>query len=293
LIAAALRRYLGFLRRGLTEGAQWRLLLWWVVASALPALVVGLPLVAALDEKLDGLVDGADLSHNRTILLALELVAELRDAAAPIGGAAMVAAMLWLALVPWLHALFIAAARAPQPLRLGELVHGALAGYWRMVRLGLFALLPLGIALGAIALLLRAVQHFGERAVLEADVKHLRWAALFAGALIFAWAGAAVDAARAWLALHPSKRSAFKALWRGCRIALRHPLRAIGVYLGVALPGVILLLIVAAARVTMSTAGNGGMLGAMLLTQVLVAIAAWSHYARQFATLAWVRELAA
>jgi hypothetical protein len=288
---AGLARFLGWLRQGMAAALQWHLILWWLGVTALPALLLGIPLVSALDGQLDNALHAADWSRDQTVLLASDLAYQLRETALPLAGAGAVAGLLLLLLVPLLNAMFIAAARAPAPLQLGELLRGAVANYWRMVRLAVFALIPLGIALGLAALLMKAVHRYDEHAILEADVQHLRWLALAAGALLYAWASACVDAARAWLALHPTRRSAFQALWRGAKLVVRHPLRGIGLYLGIAVPALVLVLLAAALRLAMSTAGDGGMLGGLLLTQGLVAITAWMHYARQFAMLAWLREM--
>jgi len=241
-VKAALLRYLDLLRQGVRAAAQWRLLLWWVAITAIPALLVALPLVAALDGQLDHALQAADLAREQNPLLMLELVHLLRGAGMALAGSGALAGVLLLLLAPLLNAMFIAAARAPAPPGLGDLLRGASANYWRMLRLGLFALVPLGIAAGVAALLMKGVQHYSEHAILEADVTHLRWLALAGGAALYAWASAGVDAARAWLALHPS-------------------------------------------------AGDAGMLGGFLLTQAIVAITAWMHYARQFAMAAWWREV--
>jgi hypothetical protein len=289
--AGRLEAYLRLLRRGLADAAQWRLALWWILLSAVPTLALALPLVAALDGQLDTVLHSVEMARDQIFVLGMELAFELRHAGEPLAGAGIVAGLLWLFLVPLLNAMFLVAARAPVALRLGELLRGALANYWRMLRLGLFALVPVGIALGTLGLLMKALGLYSEHAILEADVDHLRWLALAVGFLLFAWASAGIDAGRAWLALHPSKRSAFKALWRGCKLVLRHPLRGIGIYLGVAVPALIALALLALLRLSISTAGDWGMLGGLLLTQVLVALCAWMHYARQFAMLAWLRAV--
>lgn len=291
MIAGKLGVYLRLLRRGLVDAAQWRLLLWWLVLCAVPTLVLALPLVAALDSQLDTALHVAQMAHEQLILLLSEVGYHLRDAGAPLAGAGIVAGLLWLALVPLLHGMFLVAARAPVPPRLGELLRGGLSQYWRMVRLGLFALVPIGVALGIFAGLSKAVQHYAEHAILESDVEHRQWLVYALGVLLFAWASAGIDAGRAWLALHPTRRSAFKALWRGGKLVLRHPLRGIGIYLGVAVPALVLLLVVVVLRATMSTSGDWGMAGGFVLTQIFVLLAAWMHYARQFAMLAWVRGL--
>lgn len=283
-------RFLGWLRQGMRTALQWRLIVWWIGITALPTLMVGIPLVSALDGQLDKALHAADWSRDQTVLLALDLVFSLRDAALPLAGAGAVAGAMLLLLAPLLNALFIAAARAPSPLRSGELLRQGVSSYWRMLRLAVLGLIPLGIALGIAAVLMNAVHRYDGHAIVEADVRHLRWLALAASALLYAWASACVDAARAWLALHPSKRSAFQALWRGCRFVMRHPLRGVGLYLGVVIPALLPLLLVAGVRVAMPTAGDGAMLAGLLLTQVIVAITAWMHYARQFAMLAWLRE---
>jgi len=153
----------------------------------------------------------------------------------------------------------------------------------------LVALLPLGIALGLAALAMKGVTRYAEHAILESDVNHLRWAARALALLLLAWADAGIDAGRAEFALHPSRRSAFLAWWRGFKLVWRQPLRALGLYLAYSVLGLLAAFLVAWVQTAVPGGSVGGFLLGLLLTQVLVACMAWMHYARLFGLHALAR----
>ena len=208
-----------------------------------------------------------------------------------ISGSAEMAALLLFILIPFLNGAFVASARTAAPVRLAELIRESLRQYGPMFRMMFMALLPLAIAGVVEWATMKGVKHYGEHAILASDVQHLKWVAIAVSLVVFAWADASIDAARASLALNPNKRSAIKAWWRGLKLVVVHPLRSLVLYVAVTAIAAILLALVAAFRLHMSATSFWGFLFALLITQLLVAVTAWMHYARLFGMLELTRAL--
>jgi hypothetical protein len=286
-------QFFGLFRRALQRALQWRLLLLWAVITAVPTFMVALPVWRALAHRLDDCLRASEWSSQGNVVMFADLVGQLRETGAVQAGSGLAATLLMLALVPLLNGMFVAAARAPTTLGLGELVQAGLKHYGPMLRLMLLALAPLGVALGLGSLMIKGVARYGEFAVLEADVEHLRWLALALGALLFAGADASLDAGRACLALYPSRRSAIRAWWRGFGLVVNYPARSVGLYLGITAVAGCALTIAAWLRLELPSAGHAGFLAGLLLTQLIAAIIAWMHFARQFAMFELARAVRA
>jgi hypothetical protein len=155
----------------------------------------------------------------------------------------------------------------------------------------LIALIPIALAVLLMRLIDKGLMHYGDTAILESQVEHLRWAALAGWTIVFAIANASVDAARASLALEPDRRSAIKAWWRGLKLVLRHPLRSAVLYLGVTALAAIVLLAMLGLRLELRNASLIGLVLGLLIAQLITATIAWMHYARLFGMLELTRAL--
>jgi len=260
---------------------QWRLLLLWLLAMALPLLLLSLPLLIALK----GGVESSLLASKLLDPLDLPVLVELLSGLSQRGyspAAALPALIVLALLLPWLSGLVIAAARSPVRLGFGELLRGGLVVYGRMARLWLWALLPLGIAAGVTAGLLHYSQEQALKDVLESDAERRTQIMLAVGGVLFALALASVDAARALLALEPQRRSVVLAWWRASKDLLRQP-RRIVLYLLFTALGLLLAALLGVLRLQVQPVGAGSLLLALLLGQALVLALSWMRCARLFA----------
>jgi len=275
----------------LRAGLRWRLILLWILVTSVSTACLALPIGQLLANAMDHSVHASEWAQRLDVLMIFDMGYAQQNVMPAIAGAGESAALVLFILLPFLNGAFIASSRAVSPIKLGELIRESLRQYWPMFRMMFMALIPLAIAGVVEWATMKGVKHYGVHAILASDVNHLKWAAVVASLIVFAWASASVDAGRAFLALNPNKRSAIKAWWRGLKLVVVHPLRSLVLYVAVTAIAAILLALVAAFRLHMSATSFWGFLFALLITQLLVAVTAWMHYARQFGMLELARAL--
>jgi len=218
------------LATALVRAARWRLLLLFALATALPALLGAAPLALFLDAALSHVPGGAGLAS----ALDLSLLPDLARRAGEHGTAATLAFGLLgavavaLVLSPWLTGATLAEVTSPGRLTGRALLTGAGALWGRLVRLGLVAVLPVGVALGLHAVVHHLAVRAAERATSETEAIATGRASLAASLALLFVALLTLDAGRAVLAARPARRSAFLAWASGAWLVLRRPLRAGG-----------------------------------------------------------------
>lgn len=268
---------------GLGGALQWRLLLLWTLGMLLPAALATLPLWATLSARFDHAI-GADALAGRLDPVAfIEALGDLGP-----GGPGFLAgvagpALLALLVLPWLHGMTLASVRAGQRLDFGGLLRGGLAEYWRMLRMTLWSLLPLGVALAAGAMAMKAADARAVDAILEADAKSAKQLATAAMLVLFLVAHATVEAGRGVLGAEPARRSVVRAWGRGVLLLLRRPLAMSLGYLLPTLVGVALAAGFGAARVMVAGPSWTALLVGFVLAQLLAAALGWGRSARLFA----------
>jgi len=277
------------LRHAALWALQWRLLLLWILAISIPTALLALPVVSMLAAHLEYSVHAPDWARAADLVMVADLMEQFGRRGDAFGGSGIAAGIALLAAIPFLNAMFVGASRSDQSLRLGQLLHGGIAEYGPMLRLLLVAVLPLGIALGLGGALMKAAHKYSEHAILESDAERVTWAAKAVAALLFAYAHAGVDAGRAWLAFDPRRRSAVKAWWRGAKLVFFHPLRSLGLYLGVTLIAVLVVGGLTLLRLELATGHTLQFLAGLLVVQAIVAVTAWMHYARLYGLLELTR----
>jgi len=280
---AASMRFVPSVLRAMRAALQWRLLLLWILIVSVPTVMLVLPIWRVVADQLDHSVHAAEWTRQWNLVALADVGDRLKGASGALAGSDIAAGLVFLGLMPLLNGLFIVASRAASTARLGELIRGAVAEYGRMLRMMFMAIVPQGIALGLGFAAFKGVRHYGEQAILESSVTHLKWAASAASGLLFVYANASVDAGRAFLALHPGKRSVVKAWWRGLKLVLAHPLRSLGPYVLITAAAALALAAAAWLRVELPAASVPGMALGWLTTQLIVALTAWMHFARLFA----------
>jgi len=245
----------GQLRSGARLASQWRLLLLWLLALALPWLLALLPLWRALAAQLDQSLAARVLVERFELPVLAEALMGLGQNG--FGASALFSSVLLLALLlPWLSGSLIAVVRAPLPLGFQALLQGGLREYGRMSRLWLWAL----CLLGAVAAMGGGLMHWlGEKtALMQLETEADRWSRavlLFTG-LLFLLVHASLDAARARLALEPQRRSVLKAWRLATRDLWRQPRRLLG-YLLITALGLLAAVLIGLLRVQLAPVGAG------------------------------------
>lgn len=274
-----------------TRGAlQWRLLLWWALLLLLPTAVAALPLWQMLGANLDHSLYAARLAERLDLIALADLAVSANERhGAALGAGGIVALVLTLLLSPLLTGMTVAAARAPQRPRFMALLAAGAQEYARLLRMLIWAVVPLGIAAALGSIALRFSDRTAETAILESDATHAARLAFLAAALLVLLAHATVDAGRAVLASDRRRTSAVAAWWNGCRLLARRPLAVLGVYVSITAMGLVAAALLAFARLHVPALGALGTVGAVVLAQLAVMALGLMRSARLFALLALVR----
>lgn len=288
-------RRFGFWRTlaGALGGAlQWRVLVLWLVALGLVALVAVFPFWQALDGALSHTIDAGRHALGLDAL-ALADLARLLGRDGSIGFGVIAGTGLSLLLSPWLTGVMLAGIRHGRAGRLGTLAGDGMREYGRQLRLMIWSLLPLGIAIGLGVWGFNFASDRVSDAILAAEARRAHWLALLAGVLVFVLAHAGIELTRARIAVRDDTRSAFRAWWRSLRLFLRRPLAVLGLYLAVCVIGFAVVLALAWLRTHVAAVGWGGFGLALLCSQLVVAALAWMKLARLRALAALVDDDAA
>jgi hypothetical protein len=275
--------------RSARSALQWRLLTLWFAVLLIPTWLSALPFWQLLSSSLDRSVHAAQLATNLDLSTIADLVATNGRSPTGIASGANLALIVTLLLSPLLSGMTIHAARTPQAPGFGALIAGGLQEYPRLLRMLLWALVPMGVAGGLAAAGFFAAHKYAGKAVLESSADHAELAALCLAALLFLIADTSLDAGRAVLASDRRRRSAVKAWWAGVKLLWNRKLATLGTYAGITLAGLALAAVFAIARLNVPALGVGGFIAAFVLTQLAVVSLAWMRSARLFAMLELVR----
>lgn len=266
------------LGQALRRMAQWRLLLAWWLALALPTLLVALPLWRALAGPLDHSLLGPRLAQGLDLTLLAELRAGLTGPQQVLAPATLgLAGLLWTLLAtPWLTGMAGAAARQPVPLHWNALLRAGLADYGRMGRLLVWSLFLLGLAVVLGTLLDGLVERHAAHSVLAADARFWRRLAQgFTWGLLFLLQ-ASVEAGRAGLVLQPRRRSAVLAWWQALPTLWRNRGRGMVLFLALSL----LMALCLAGTALLRWSVPGGLPLALPVGQLGILALAWGRCAR-------------
>jgi hypothetical protein len=270
---------------------QWRLLLLWAGCLLAPAALLALPMWRLLGASFDYSVHAAALAQEVDLSSLADLLGNYSRTGGVFPIAAAEALMLTLLLSPLLSGMAMSAARAAQPQGFGALIAGGLHEYPRMARMLLLAVIPLGVAAGLGAAAMAAASKYGAVATLQSAADGAGMLAMLVFSLLLMLAHATLDAGRATLALDRRRRSAVRAWWDGCKLLKRRPLAMFGVYLPITLAGLALAALLSLARIHLPAVSTAALIGAFLLTQLIVVVLAWMRTARLFAMVELARAV--
>lgn len=271
----------------LRPALQWRLLLLWMLAMLLPTLVAALPVWTMLGAAFDHSVHAPELAHRLDLVAIADLVGLHKQYASAIGSGGGVALAMTLLLSPLLTGAAITAARAPAPLGFAALAGGGVREYGRLLRMLLWAIVPLGAAAFLGGMIAAATEQPG--AVLESEVADAALAASLVMGLLLLLAHATLDTGRAVLALDRRRSSAVLAWCDGLGLIARRPLAVFGLYAGVTALGLLLAGLLAVARLNVPALGAASFLGGLVLAQLAVLVLAWMRCARLFGLMELAR----
>lgn len=267
----------------LRAAAQWRLLLISTLALLLPTTLFALPLARLLGDVFDHTLHAPQWAQQFNGLVLAEWLGVARgDSGTLLSSALLMGGLLSLILSPWLTGMTFVAARAKRPPAIDTLLQGGLQEYGPLLRLLLWGLLPLGLALVVTDALTGMANEHAEKAILESSADLASHLAMLGGGIALLLAHLSLELARAWLAVERSRRSAVRAWWRGLGLLRRRPLRVLSVYLLTLLGVLPIVALLALARLHTPALGALGLTAAFVLTQLLVATMVWGRAARLF-----------
>jgi len=270
---------------------QWRLLLWWAILLLLPAMSATLPVWQMLSVSLDHSVHAPQLASQLDMVAIADLAGVVQDRFSPaIGTGSLVALALTLLLSPLLTGMTITAVRAPRRLGFMGLLGGGAQEYGRMLRMLIWATIPLALAGIVAGMAFGAADRSIGQATLEADADRASHIAMALSAIVFVIVHATIDAGRALLANERRRRSAVVAWWGGAKLLLRRPLALLGSYVVITAIGLAVAALLVLARVHVPALGALGTVGAFVLTQLAVIVVGWMRSARLFALMALARD---
>ena len=283
-----IRRILG---QALDGAMQWRLWLLWIGASLACALIAALPAWNWLAAGLNHSVHAPAIASGQAPVPLLDLLLSRNAPLGVLGESTTIAAILMLLLSPLLAGATIAAIRSHTRLGFGDLLRGALAEYGPMLRMLVWSVVPLGLALLVMTIIIGANESAHEHAIDGSGVATGRNIAFGVGAVLFILAHASLEAGRGWLATDGRLRSALKAWGRGVKLLFRRPVAVLLAWLVTTLLGLALALLFAFLRQYAGGAGVGGFLLAMLLGCGIAAALAWGRIARLYAMAALAGDM--
>ena len=276
---------------GLRGAMQWRLWLLWIGASLACALIAALPAWNWLASALNYSVHAPAIASGQAPVPLLDLLLSRNAPLALIGESTRIAAILMLLLSPLLAGATIAAIRSRTRPGFGELLRGATAEYGPMLRMLVWSVVPLGLAVLVMTVIIGANESAHEHAIEGAGVATGRNIAFGVGAVLFVLAHASLEAGRGWLATDGRLRSALKAWWRGVKLLCRRPVAVLLAWLVTTVLGLALALLFAYLRQFAGGAGLGGFLLALLLGCGIAAGLAWGRIARLYAMAALAADM--
>jgi hypothetical protein len=270
------------LSHALRGALQWRLWLLWILATGVCALIGAMPVWNWLGSVMDHSLQAGAVATGKAAPLLIEALTA-RDA--PLGllaGGIQVATILMVLLSPLLAGSTVAASRSRETLGFGDLLRGGIGEYGPMLRMLIWSVIPLGIAIGLAGAIMGANQSAHENAILASELDTGRHVALIVGGVLWVLAHASLEAGRGWLAADGRLRSALKAWWRGFRLLLRRPLAVLSVYLVTTVASLLVALGFVAVREHLDPSTGIGFVLAMLVGFGIAAALAWGRIARLF-----------
>ncbi len=281
--------FIATLRQSGRQALQWRLLLLWVLALLVPTAILALPFWMNLSAALDYSLYAGQWSRQLDAVVMGDVISRLMENSMVLGQAGFMAVVLTLLLSPFLTGMVITTARTQTTPGFGTLIQGGVREYGRLLRMLVWALVPLGVAIALGSIGTHWAEKSDDKAILESAAELHKHLALGVMGLLLVLAHASVDAGRAQFALFSKRGSAIKAWWRGLKTLRHNLLSMLGGYLVFTVVGLVLVAVLTALRLAMPQLGMFWMVLGLLLAQVVIAVLAWMRIARLLTLMAQSR----
>jgi hypothetical protein len=271
--------YLHSLTRAARFAFQWRLFVLWLAALALPSLVMVGPLASFFSDQLDnsvyapGLAQRLDGDNIADLISQLVALPTLREGAIP-------AIILLALLVPFISGMTLAAAGSSRAPGFGELMRAGRGDYWRMVRMSLWSLVPLGIAMALGGGAAKLAEWYSEHATIANYADYADYAAQIVYLVVFMLAQLSVEAARAQLAIKSKSRSVIMAWLRGIGALRRRPRASLLSFFVITIVGSVAAFGFTVLRLNLNAVGPLMFVGALIVAEAVVVSLAWMKTAR-------------
>jgi hypothetical protein len=274
---------IGALLSGMRAAVQWRLLLLWLLIMLIPTALVAFPLWTMLGGLLDNSVHSTEWAQQFNAVMFGDVITSSFNHPEWLMTGFAVALVCTLLLSPFLAGMVIGSGRAGRALGFGALLQSGMVEYGRMFRLLLWSLIPYGVVIGVHLLGAHLAGKHAEQAVLESQADRYAAIARWVLLIVLVLMQSIVESARAAFIADTSLRSATRAMWRGITQLFKQPVKTLLFYLVVTLIGLALAFAFGVLRIQVTAVGVGGVILALLLSQLIVLAAGWMRTARLFA----------
>jgi hypothetical protein len=270
---------------------QWRLLLLWTLLLWLPTAVVGLPLWSQLGDLLDHSIHAQEWAAHFNPVMFGDVISALSDDTGWFHGVALLGLLLTLLLMPFLNGMVVGSGRAGRALGFSHLLQSGIVEYGRMFRLMLWSIVPYVVMGGLMFFVFDAADKVDTHAVLESKSDSASHMATWVAIVLFALVQAIMESGRAAFVADSGLRSATRAFGRGFMQLLRRPFSTLLLLIVISLIGYAIATLLGVARIHSPAIGAGGVILAIVLTQLVVLVIGWTHVARVFALAEVARSL--
>jgi hypothetical protein len=189
-------RFFSTLRTAMREASNARLLTLWVLAAALPTLLVAWPLAALFGDALNYSAHAAELAQRLNLAAIFELYARYDSSKGAVQANVAMSWLVSLALSPWLLAMAAAVFDNNASSSFSALMNAGLRDYWRSLWLHLAAFVMLVLSVLVAAAIFGALAN-AEQYIDAQQLQTRQYQAAAIAGLIFAAAYFVMEAARA------------------------------------------------------------------------------------------------
>jgi hypothetical protein len=282
-----------------TASRSWKMILFLLAANILFSLPVVVPIFLLIATTSGGTLAANSLRADKLDILWLIDVfnhqfpgAALETVAAQVGALLIVMGVSYL-LLNTLFAGGVIGIFNSEDGRFNMRAFWAAAGawFWRFFRLMLISLIFYGVAYGLYALARWPIDKAAEAASAFESVVYKRWAAMILLVLLFAFVNMIFDYAKIG-AVVKNSRGMWRETFRAIRFAFRNFVKAFGLYLMIALLGLLVFLALNSLRWSVNQSSVAAVLLAIILGQVTIAGRMWTRLMFYAAELNLYKRLA-
>ena len=273
------------------RSAQHRLIILWIVALGVPTVLFVTPVYLLLAKHLNHSIDSAAIAAHLDLRVLIDLPGVLFAFPEAVGAASVASILIGFASYAWLNGLAVGASRFKPNVSYSVLIAAANSQYWRMFRMGLWALVIVGIALAIASAAGSGIERADAEAVVASSLDTVKLLHNLFTLLLLALAQCSLEVGRAFLAIDPRRRSVIRSWWNGVAMLIRHPIRLIAAWLVPSLLSVLLSAALMLLRLNINQGGVIGLAAAFVIAELVVAWMAWMRITKLYALIDTVQEI--